>query len=83
MEIVRRRYAAWRKQQATAGANFTSEQEAWLDKIAEHIATSLSIEMEDFHDGWFAQRGSLGRAYELFGDTLETVIINMNRALIA
>jgi type I restriction enzyme R subunit len=83
VEIVRRRYAAWRKQQAAAGAVFTSEQETWLDKISEHIATSLTVEMEDFHDGWFAQRGSLGKAYELFGDKLEVIIMGMNRALIA
>jgi type I restriction enzyme R subunit len=36
------------------GVTFTAEQAPWLDKIAEHIATSLAIEMEDFHDGWFA-----------------------------
>ncbi|MBK9189408.1 MAG: hypothetical protein IPM33_10685 [Phycisphaerales bacterium] len=32
------------------------------DKIAEHIATSPAIEMDDFHDGWLAQRGNLGKA---------------------
>ena len=81
--VVRERYAAWRKQQAAAGVTFTPEQESWLDKIAEHIATSLTIEMEDFHDGWFAQRGNLGKAYELFGDRLQTIITDMNRALTA
>jgi type I restriction enzyme, R subunit len=82
-EVVRQRYAAWRQQQAAAGAVFTPEQASWLDKIAEHIATSLTIEMEDFHDGWFAQRGNLGKAYELFGNRLETIITDMNRALTA
>jgi type I restriction enzyme R subunit len=81
--VVRERYAAWRQQQAEAGVTFTPEQETWLDKIAEHIATSLTIEMEDFHDGWFAQRGNLGKAYELFGDRLQTIITEMNRALTA
>lgn len=66
-----------------AGVVFTPEQASWLDKIAEHIATSLAIEMEDFHDGWFAQRGNLGKAYELFGDKLQTIITDMNRALTA
>ncbi|GFO81820.1 MAG: hypothetical protein A49_14470 [Methyloceanibacter sp.] len=82
-EVVRQRYAAWRAEQAAAGAAFTPEQEMWLDKIAEHIATSLTIEMEDFHDGWFAQRGDLGKAHELFGDRLETIVTDMNRALTA
>lgn len=81
--VVQQRYAAWRKQQADAGVIFTPEQEAWLDKIAEHIATSLTIEIEDFHDGWFAQRGNLGKAHELFGDRLQDIINDMNRALTA
>lgn len=79
--VVRERYTAWRQQQAEAGVVFTPEQAGWLDKIAEHIATSLTIEMEDFHDGWFAQRGNLGKAYELFGDRLQTIITDMNRSL--
>lgn len=80
-DVVRQRYQAWRAQQAAAGVAFTAEQTAWLDKIAEHIATSLAIEMEDFHDGWFAQRGNLGKAYELFGDRLQVIIADMNKAL--
>ncbi|MGE3109332.1 MAG: type I restriction-modification enzyme R subunit C-terminal domain-containing protein [Phycisphaerales bacterium] len=82
-DVVRQRYQTWRAQQAAEGVTFTTEQCAWLDKIAEHIATSLAIEMDDFHDGWFAQRGNLGKAYELFGDRLQVIIADMNRALTA
>lgn len=82
-DVVRQRYQAWRAQQAAAGVTFTDEQTKWLDKIAEHIATSLVIEMDDFHDGWFAQRGNLGKAYELFGDRLQVIVADMNKALTA
>ena len=82
-QVVRQRYAAWRQQQANAGVTFTEEQSKWLDKIAEHIATSLAIEMDDFADGWFAQRGNLGKAHELFGDRLRTIVADMNRVLTA
>lgn len=82
-DVVRQRYEAWRTQQATAGIKFTNEQGRWLDKIAEHIATSLTIEMDDFQEGWFAQRGSLGKAHELFGDRLPVIINDMNKALTA
>lgn len=82
-DVVRQRYAAWRAQQAAAGVTFNDEQAKWLDKIAEHIATSLVIEMGDFHDGWFGQRGNLGKAYELFGDRLQVIIADMNKALTA
>ncbi len=81
--VVHDRYAAWRRQQADSGVAFTDEQVRWLDKIAEHVATSLAIEMDDFHDGWFAQRGNLGKAYELFGDRLQFIVADMNRALTA
>jgi type I restriction enzyme R subunit len=82
-EVVRWRYASWRKQQTEAGVTFTDEQSAWLDKIAEHIATSLAIEPDDFHDGWFGQRGNLGKAHELFGDRLSTILDDLNRSLCA
>jgi hypothetical protein len=54
-----------------------------LDKIAEHIATSLVIELEDFQAGWFAQRGSLGRAHELFGDRFGILLEELNHQLAA
>jgi type I restriction enzyme R subunit len=82
-QVVRQRYAAWRQQQADGGVTFTVEQGKWLDKIAEHIATSLVIEMDDFADGWFAQRGNIGKAHELFGDRLPTIVAEMNRVLTA
>ncbi|MBY0307930.1 MAG: DEAD/DEAH box helicase family protein [Phycisphaerales bacterium] len=82
-DVVRQRYSAWRAQQAKAGVVFTDEQNKWLDKIAEHIATSLTIEMDDFQDGWFAQRGNLGKAHELFGERLPVIVANLNRVLTA
>ncbi len=82
-QVVRQRYAAWRQQQGKAGVLFSDEQGKWLDKIAEHIATSLVIEMDDFADGWFAQRGNLGKAHDLFGERLGIIVAEMNRALTA
>lgn len=82
-QVVRERYAAWRRQQEDAGVTFNEEQVKWLDKIADHVATSLAIEMDDFHDGWFAQRGNLGKAHELFGERLTTIVAEMNRVLTA
>lgn len=82
-EVVRQRYASWREQQAEGGAVFTDEQARWLDEIANHIATSVAMEMDDFEAGWFAQRGSLGKAHDLFGDRLPVIVDDMNRALTA
>lgn len=60
-DLVQNRYALWRQQQAAAGVVFTSEQSEWLDKMAQHIATSLAIELEDFQYDWFGQRGILAK----------------------
>ena len=62
---------------------FTAEQREWLDRMAEHIATSLAIESEDFETGWFGQHGSLGRAHTLFGDRLKPLIAELNEQLAA
>jgi len=43
------RYQAWLKER-DAEKTFTPEQREWLDRMAEHIATSLSIELQDFSE---------------------------------
>ena len=79
---LRERYQAW-LQERDAEKAFTAEQREWLDRMAEHIATSLAIEPEDFGDGWFGQHGSLGRAQVLFGDKLKSLMVELNERLAA
>jgi hypothetical protein len=62
---------------------FTPEQREWLDRMAEHIATSLAIEPADFETGWFGQHGSLGKANALFGDKLKPLMAELNDTLAA
>jgi type I restriction enzyme R subunit len=79
---VRARYEAWMEERDAANS-FTAEQREWLDRMAEHIATSLAIEPDDFQDGWFGQHGSLGRAHQLFGDQLAPLLAELNERLAA
>jgi type I restriction enzyme R subunit len=79
---LRARYQAWLKERQTQHA-FTPEQREWLDRMAEHIATSLSIESADFEDGWFGQHGSIGKAHALFGAQLPQLLSEMNERLAA
>ena len=79
---LRERYQAWLKEQ-DADKTFTPEQREWLDRMAEHIATSLAIEPEDFETGWFGQHGSLGKAHALFGDKLKPLMAELNERLAA
>jgi hypothetical protein len=62
---------------------FTDEQRWWLEKMAEHIASNLGIEAEDFGYAPFDQRGGLGRVHQLFGAELPKVIDELNRELVA
>lgn len=48
-----------------------------------NIATSLSIEPDDFGLSPFAQRGGLGKAHQLFGDALNPILDELNLALVA
>ena len=81
-EEMRKRYRTWLEER-DAEHTFTAEQREWLDRMAEHIATSLAIEPEDFETGWFGQQGSLGRAHVLFGDRLKPLIAELNEQLAA
>jgi type I restriction enzyme R subunit len=79
---VRVRYGTWLAER-NADQAFTPEQREWLDRMAEHIATSLAIEPDDFQDGWFGQHGSLGRAHQLFGDQFTPLLAELNARLAA
>lgn len=74
------RYQTWLVGQAVAGVSFTPEQRKWLDSIKDHIATSLAIDQEEVP---FNQIGGLGRAYELFGEKLAKLLLELNDALAA
>ena len=62
---------------------FTADQLAWLHLIRDHIATSLSIEPDDFDYAPFSQRGGLGKAHQLFGDKLPALLDELNTVLAA
>jgi type I restriction enzyme R subunit len=66
-----------------AGPVFTPEQLSWLNLIRDHIATSLSIEPDDFDYAPFSQRGGLGKAHQLFGEQLPKLLDELNEVLAA
>jgi type I restriction enzyme R subunit len=82
-DSVQERYEQWLKRKEESGSVFTSEQRAWLGLIRDHIATSLSIEADDFDQVPFIQRGGLGKAHQLFGAELPRLLDELNEALAA
>jgi type I restriction enzyme R subunit len=71
------------EQERSRGKPFTAQQCQWLELIRDHIATSLTIEPDDFDDVPFNQHGGLGKAYQLFGEELPTILQELNERLAA
>ena len=77
-DAVNERFRGWMAMQETAGRTFTQEQARWLEGIRDHIAGSVSMELGDFQYAPFNQRGGLGRAYDLFGEELPSLLEELN-----
>src|SRR5438270_738745 len=83
-ETVQRRFAAWlEEQERTRGKPFTREQKQWLELMRDTVASSLTIEQDDFEDMPFIQRGGMGKAYQLFGAELSEILQQLNERLAA
>jgi type I restriction enzyme R subunit len=80
---VNARFSRWIASQEKAGKLFTAEQMQWLEAIRDHVASSLTIEMDDFDLAPFDQRGGLGKAYQVFGDRLQPLLSELNEVLAA
>ncbi|MFQ5686214.1 MAG: type I restriction-modification enzyme R subunit C-terminal domain-containing protein [Candidatus Scalindua sp.] len=78
-EHVQKRYEEWLSGQE----KFTEEQLHWLEMIKEHIVGSLSIEKDDFDSVPFKPEGGLGKAYQLFGEDLWSIMNELNEVLAA
>src|SRR3989338_7757126 len=82
-DTVDRRFNEWFNGQEVLGRKFTPEQVEWLAMIKEHIATSASIDIEDFDYVPFYEKGGRVRATRIFGQELNTILKELNEALVA
>jgi type I restriction enzyme R subunit len=82
-DSVQERFNEWLMDKAKVGITFAPEQLAWLNLIREHIATAISIEREDLELSPFNQLGGLGKAHQLFGEQLPSLLDELNTVLAA
>jgi type I restriction enzyme R subunit len=83
-ETVRRNFQSWiLKRHSGAGQKFNDEQMEWLRMIRDHIANSVHIERDDLDMAPFDARGGLGKMYQLFGESMDMVLNEMNEVLVA
>ena len=76
-------FMQWTLRRNAGAVHFTNEQMEWLRLIKDHIATSLSIEPGDLELSPFDHKGGLGRFYEVFGESYEEILMEMNIELVA
>ena len=81
-DVVNYNFMRWTLLKNAGPVHFTDEQMAWLRLIRDHIASSLSVIPDDLDLSPFDKLGGLGRFYELFGDSYEAVLSDMNAALV-
>jgi len=83
-DTVRRNFQQWiLKKNAGSHNTFTEEQHAWLKLIRDHIATSFHLDPEDLDYSPFDAQGGIGKMHQLFGDEMNTLIDELNGALVA
>jgi type I restriction enzyme R subunit len=78
--LIERRFQEWL---ARHDGDFTAEQVEWLRMIKDQIATSLTIEPEDFGYAPFSDKGGRLRATRLFGPELPRLLDELNEELAA
>ena len=80
---VDERFQNWLAQQTQAGTTFTDEQLAWLTRIKDHLATSLTIAPDDFELEPFVGHGGFGRANTTFAGRLAPLLDELTQELVA
>jgi type I restriction enzyme, R subunit len=83
IEKVRERYAAWLAQQEQGGVEFTDRERWWLDKIADVIATSAGVSLDDLDNAPFAERGGVDGAIRDLGSEAARYLEQLNQELTA
>lgn len=76
-------FMQWTFKRNAGHIQFSEEQMDWLRLIKDHIATSLSILLEDLDLTPFDRKGGLLGFYDVFGDDYEKILQEMNVALVA
>ena len=80
---VDERFAAWLSTQKQKGVTFTMEQLQWLTWIKENIAGELGIAPESFEYTPFVEHGGIGKAAQVFGERLTSLMSELTEVLAA
>ena len=76
------RYNLWLGREGKAGRTYTQAQLGWLEAIRDHIAANVEVTLADVQDS-FADRGGIIGARNAFGARLDTLLDDLQDALVA
>jgi type I restriction enzyme R subunit len=82
-KTVDKNFQTWVFGKQAGSLKFTEEQMNWLRMIKDHIATSFHVELEDLDLTPFDSQGGRGKMYQLFGETMDEIINELNEVLVA
>ena len=80
---VEQRFNLWVGRQKKMGREFTNEQLNWLKIIKNHIAANIEISQQDMKETPFFDLGGLVKAKQLFGESLNDMIYELQGVLVA
>ena len=81
--LVDKNFQDWVFRKQSGAVKFSKEQMDWLRMIKDHIASSFHVERDDLELAPFNARGGLAKMYDLFGSQMDSIISEMNEALVA
>jgi len=82
-QTVHERYAAWLSQQEQAGVVFSQVERWWLDRIADVVAQSAGVCVDDLDNAPFAERGGVDGAVRDLGERAGLLVETLNAELTA
>ena len=71
------------RKHAGAGQKFSEEQMEWLNMLKDQIATSVHVGIDDLDYTPFDAKGGRGKMWQLFGESMNTILDELNEALAA
>ena len=80
-EQIKLRFDLWLEEQEGGGRKFSAIQRGWLAMVRDHMATSLTIEPDDFDLDPFSGEGGLFAASKVFGAGLKPLLAELNEKL--
>jgi type I restriction enzyme R subunit len=82
-DTVRKNFQEWVFRKQAGNVKFTEAQMAWLRGLRDFIAESVHLDRDDLELGTLGQQGGLARMHQLFGESMDGIIDELNEVLAA